>query len=173
MNWEQRLREMVLAGGALAAAACSGGGPNAGPSDASPDVFESGFPCCNANSDPCCPSKYCGEPVSAACACQLDGGAWTYEGQGRCSAGDASPADAGGPTDAAPDVPDYDGAFCCNANPDPCCPSTFCGATVNVACACQLEGGAWNYSPADGGPSCTFSGEAGPSDAGARADGQD
>jgi hypothetical protein len=72
MSWEQRLREMILAGGALAATACSGSaaspsdagpdatsdvGPGAGDEDANNDanLVVLGSGCCNANSDPCCP----------------------------------------------------------------------------------------------------------------------
>ena len=95
MNWEQRCREMILAGGALAAAACASNGRTgdngeAGSSDGSSDVgvgpgdgdtgdapssvaYDSSFqvPCCNANGDPCCPSCYCGggayEPCCSYC----------------------------------------------------------------------------------------------------------
>ncbi len=76
MNWEERLREMILAGGALAAAGC--GGPTAAQADASANTrpnerFTSGDDgssndapftggpnnnaaggCCNGDPDPCC-----------------------------------------------------------------------------------------------------------------------
>src|ERR1700733_5897730 len=65
MSWEQRLREMVLAGGALAAAAC--GPSTASPSDAGSDATSGddfAF-CCNASSDPCC-ALSCGVGADAA-----------------------------------------------------------------------------------------------------------
>lgn len=76
MSWERRLRDMLLAGGALAIAGCPGTTDESGfdasaPGDAGSDV--SRF-CCNANGDPCCTFEYCGAPMSAACACKLDGG---------------------------------------------------------------------------------------------------
>jgi hypothetical protein len=86
MGWEQRWREMIFAGGALAATACmplettlsdagtegeraadaslseggakDGGAPDAGPVDAADEVQAVSF-CCNANPDPCCPLAYC------------------------------------------------------------------------------------------------------------------
>ena len=72
MNWERRLREMVLAGGALAATAC--GGSTEAPVDAASHELSngdaaasgddatycnSGTPCCNADPDPCCPMLSC------------------------------------------------------------------------------------------------------------------
>jgi hypothetical protein len=37
---------------------------------------------------------------------------------------------------------------CCNANPDPCCPSTYCGASKTAECnaeeACQADGGMYD-----------------------------
>jgi hypothetical protein len=77
MNWEQRLREMVLAGGALAATACfdfAAAAPNRdAESDAVSDLdgdasFEAGSSssCCNANGDPCCPLGYCGDAEPSA-----------------------------------------------------------------------------------------------------------
>jgi hypothetical protein len=39
---------------------------------------------------------------------------------------------------------------CCNANPDPCCPSQYCGGTVTAQCTqkttCESDGGTWDYS---------------------------
>jgi hypothetical protein len=114
MNWEQRLREMILAGGALAVAACgdnaasiseagtgseAGAGSDAGSGTDSSDgsAFVPGFFCCNANSDPCCPFLYCDAGMTAACseemACQADGGTWSLNSQS-CSPGDAGPSDA-------------------------------------------------------------------------------
>jgi hypothetical protein len=77
MGWEQRFREMLLAGGALAATAC--GASTATQADAAssetPDAASSGgdgqsgddaytgtsFPCCNADPDPCCPMVCSGD----------------------------------------------------------------------------------------------------------------
>ncbi len=95
MNWERRLREMVLAGGALAAGACSGGGATnaadagvpsspheSGASDDASEGIGSGGVCCNADPDPCCTCT--GEITEAAVdspcgrelACQAAGGTW-------------------------------------------------------------------------------------------------
>jgi hypothetical protein len=105
MSWEQRLREMVLAGGALAAVGCAGGSSAGTPG---PD----GAFCCNGNGDPCCPSNYCGAAVTPQCtekmACEADGGTWDYYYPPGC-ARDAGPSDATsdsqetGPSDAAVD----------------------------------------------------------------------
>jgi hypothetical protein len=73
MNWERRLREMILAGGALAASACDGStsaaqidpasngvsaeGGDSG--DDAPDCVSGGTPCCNADPDPCCSMLSC------------------------------------------------------------------------------------------------------------------
>jgi hypothetical protein len=178
MNWEQRLRDLVLAGGAVAAVACVDGvGAGASPDPGSDGAGDSGADsnvdlmsvCCNASSDPCCPSLYCGAPVPAGCtekmaekmACEADGGAWDdFTG---CSGLDSGPVDASsdavtspdardsGPADASSDAvtsPDVD-VLCCNANADPCCPSLHCGATVTVQCtekmACEADGGTWDY----------------------------
>jgi hypothetical protein len=55
VSWESRLREMLLAGGSLAAAACTDNlempADAGGDSDAS--ILSPSF-CCNASSDPCC-----------------------------------------------------------------------------------------------------------------------
>ncbi len=64
MNWERRLREMVLAGSALAITACDGStaaqiGDATAPSDDAPDCISGGTPCCNADPDPCCPMLSC------------------------------------------------------------------------------------------------------------------
>ncbi len=49
---------------------------DAGPTDASLDavVYVGEAGCCNANPDPCCYVLGCGEPMNAACACQMEGG---------------------------------------------------------------------------------------------------
>jgi hypothetical protein len=112
MNWEQRLRDLVLAGGAVAAVACVDGSGAAGDSGADGNV-DAGFSSwCNGGSDPCCPSLYCGLPVSPACAqknadetaCASAGGKWDdFAG---CSYQDSEPVDV--PSDAGtyPDVQD-------------------------------------------------------------------
>src|SRR5580704_13028085 len=120
MIWRHHLRDLVLAGGALAPAACSatsgGGGPPGG-------EF-----CCNANPDPCCESDYCGGAVTDECTCKKKGGDYMNRGP---DGGLACilPGEVGFPSDAAPDDT---GISCCNANPDPCCPSEYCGQTVTA-----------------------------------------
>jgi hypothetical protein len=64
MAWRERLRELALAGGALAIGGCS-----------------SGFPCGNANPDPCICGRPDSDPVAKMqCeqkrACVADGGTW-------------------------------------------------------------------------------------------------
>ncbi len=57
MNWAKRLRDMLLAGGAVAAAACNGSTASpadASPSDAPPNPGPESGGCCNASPDPCC-----------------------------------------------------------------------------------------------------------------------
>ena len=69
--------------------------------------------CCNANSDPCCPYMYCGQPRTPECieemACMADGGTWNVtepvpDGGSHCvvASDGAAPADAAGP-DATPE----------------------------------------------------------------------
>jgi hypothetical protein len=191
LSWEQRLREIVLAGGAIAAAACA---DNAGTSTDAAHTF-GGDACCNGSPDPCCQVLGCGEPMTAACACQMDGGTPNYSVDGSDSVflgtnspavtcsfpGDAGPNDAaadgdgGRPSDALPDIVNTfpDVSFCCNANPDPCCQFLHCGGAMTPQCsvelACQADGGTWSefVQFADGsvGPSC-LPGDAGPGDAG-------
>lgn len=108
MTWEQRLRELVLAGGTLAAVACSDNnrfssfGPADGgsPRDASstPPTYDAPNECCNVNPDPCCEFKYCGAPITPACECELDGGTWSSNANstgGACEL-DSGAGDAGG-----------------------------------------------------------------------------
>jgi hypothetical protein len=101
MSWQERLRQMILAGGMLAAGCSSSDGNNV------PPVVGGG--CGNANPDPC----ICGRPESSdyyanLCAdersCQAAGGVWTYVGfnvPGTCRAdGGADPrVDAGASPD--------------------------------------------------------------------------
>ena len=88
MGWEQHLREMVLAGGALAVTACSGStsaqpdaassaGTDAtssgGDDQSSDDAYSNTGPnlCCNANPDPCCPMA-CSGGVGPDAAIYID-----------------------------------------------------------------------------------------------------
>lgn len=101
MAWEQRLKEMLLAGGALATAACSSASSGTGAtgsdagnpgSDASTDAGSSdvtvggfdGSGCCNAAPDPCCEYLYCDASISPTCSqemtCEAEGGMWSYSG---------------------------------------------------------------------------------------------
>jgi len=189
MKWEQRWREMALAGGALAAAACAngslasddrGGGPrDAGSSDALSDASASpaiSYVCCNASPDLCCTCDgQDASAVPASCAqklaCQADGGTWAADSiDGPCSL---------------PQTANTNN-FCCNANPDPCCGIGYCedpDAVAYASCeqkwtACQSEGGNFLLPYANGAvwPSeagCSLPQEAGPGDAGADGDGHD
>ena len=69
MGWRERVRELLLAGGALVVGGCSNGGSGVS------------VPCGNANPDPC----ICGRPevdslAKMQCdqkqACEADGGIW-------------------------------------------------------------------------------------------------
>jgi hypothetical protein len=149
MGWERRLREMVLAGGALSATAC--GGSTEAPVDAAShelsnrdavasgdDATSSGLTlCCNADPDPCCtcageitdadPASACGQEL----ACQAVGGTWEpfVIRKGAPDGGEvlphcefeASEAD-GGPVDAAP----VDAA-------DACAPSGCTGSCLDLS----------------------------------------
>ncbi len=79
MSWEQRLREIMLAGGAvaMAAAACTASGTFPGTTSAGTAGASGSFPCCNANGDPCCFYRYCGGSMTEACACEMEGGTET------------------------------------------------------------------------------------------------
>jgi hypothetical protein len=173
MTWERRLREMVLAGGALAATACS---DNAATSVDAADVFAE---CCNANSDPCCPMAYCtpgGGPDASSyvlceqgrTTCEAQGGSYTDLADG--SQGCSYPPEAG--------PGDHFDAFseCCNVNPDPCCPIAYCtpgggpDASSYVLCeqgrtTCEAQDGAYEYQP-DGSIGCSYPPGAGPGDGG-------
>ena len=136
MNWEQRLRDMVLAGAALTATACSdsvqstvdaagsasgsasgsigassgsASGAGSGNASGSNGVSTGSSFCCNANQDPCCYFVHCGGSMTPACACTSDGGTWSYSGATCSFSHDAGPADAVEDNDAADatDVP-YD-----------------------------------------------------------------
>jgi hypothetical protein len=186
MAWEQRLREMIVAGGALAATAC--GGATGAQSGANPDATANqGEFCCNANGDPCCPMS-CGSggvnaPSYVACEqseteCSDKQGRFAVDTEGTTACA-PPPAPADGSVDSGPPVTETSG--CCNANPDPCCP-ILCGdedpdAAPYVACEqdeaeCKAMHGVFEYGsrvctgadasvpPPDAGPV-----DAGPSDA--------
>ena len=107
MSWTQRLRDIVLAGGAVATAGCTNGqastvppSPEAGTlsdagapgnkdaaDDAGPVPDDSGIEtnfCCNADPDPCCAFEHCDASLGTACECSLDGGSFDY-GTQSCS----------------------------------------------------------------------------------------
>lgn len=183
MNWQGRLRDLVLAGGAVAATACSSS--SSAPAD--------NVPCGNANPDPC----ICGRPdadaqQAALCkeetSCQAAGGVFDPSTCSNCAPdggvvpphctmpGDGGTVDA---TEAAPSIP------CGNANPDPCiCGRPDASASAAALCAeemtCQASGGLFDPDTcgncgADGGetlPHCTPGGDPGPPDA-SRADAHD
>jgi hypothetical protein len=78
MNWKQRFREMLIAGGVAGAyLGCSQAGSG------SPGGGGLNF-CCNANGDPCCAVDYCGAPMTPECQaekeCLADGGVRTGDG---------------------------------------------------------------------------------------------
>jgi hypothetical protein len=143
MKWQERLRGMLLAGGALSASACV---DNAAVTDAASAPFAG--PCCNANGDPCCPIL-CDDPDAASAhdSCELQRSACEAEG-GFFSFPNGDPASA-----ASCSLPSNDfEAACCNANPDPCCTLGYCDspdASAYAACeqqrsACVSDGGAYN-----------------------------
>ena len=143
VSWEQRLRELVLAGGAVLATGCVDATPEPPPNPmgSTPEVDAT--------------------PAEAAPDAPAD--------STRDSAVDAArdaPADvASEPFEASP--------FCCNADPDPCCVYLNCGEPITPTCmqemACQADGGSWNaYDLVDGAVTivqgCSFPPDAGPSD---------
>jgi hypothetical protein len=76
MSWEDRLREMVLAGGVLLAGCNNQVGAGSGGTGGTP-----GVPCGNASPDPC----ICGRPAASSAAfaeceaktaCEASGAAW-------------------------------------------------------------------------------------------------
>jgi hypothetical protein len=185
---------MIVAGGALVAAACSGNGATGSAQD-SPDVGDPAQKfCCNASSDPCCYLS-CDPDAAITPACEAQNQCFNNGGvigpNGQCGpaepqalpepeagspdaqTSDAGPMDAGplddGPVDAGPtdaDIPDvHPGFFCCNANPDPCCPIAYCAGGVGpdaapyVTCEqnrtqCESTNGYYEHQP-DGSLGCT------------------
>jgi hypothetical protein len=129
MNWQQRLRDMLVAGGALSAAACAArvdnddGSAFAGESDGGVDA-----PRDRANAD-----------------ASVD----------RVDAPADAPAETPPPRDGAFL---HNHNFCCNANADPCCYIGFCenDASAYAVCeqerksACESEGGAFELGPSGG-----------------------
>ena len=128
MSWEKRLKEMLLAGGALATAGCSSSAASssrdaaaAEPSDATADTAVEaptgvGF-CCNADPDPCYGFLACDAALTTECAqemsCMAEGGTWNYNlnnSTGDCSfagaPGDAAASAEGGDAGADVDAPD-------------------------------------------------------------------
>jgi hypothetical protein len=110
MNWERRWRELVIAGGALAATACGSNSASDGQADAS-GGDDADFPitCCNAISDPCCYLICTGDPRYASCeqaetACSSKGGIYEEESDGSIGCShlpEAGSGDAGAASDAA------------------------------------------------------------------------
>jgi len=191
MRWEQRLRDMILAGGALVAGACVDHG-----TDVVANVQPSpSYACCNANYDPCCTCDGLDAAIDpVACsqqtACEADGGAVVFDvlgGSSRCELPqDAAPADDAstvGPSDGADDVVPMS---CCNANYDPCCACDGPDAALETTAyppecaverACVADGGTYdalNTPQPDGsylGPHCAPGPR--PGDGGADGDGHD
>jgi hypothetical protein len=173
MGWDQRLREMVFAGGALAATAC--GPSTATSSDAASDGTSgdeagdnvSSF-CCNASSDPCCYLS-CGNSPDAeasymACRANLMD----------CGVNETFQQLDNGRVGCFPPPPMNSSSGCCNANPDPCCALGYCGdagpdSPVYIDCEqgyseCQALDASYASQP-DGGFACSVALDAG--DAGA------
>jgi len=125
MDWERRLREMIFAGGALVATACSNG--QVVPEEAGTPPDQAG--CCNANSDPCCPVDYCGASMNPQCACEREGEVYDVVtatcapptslngGDAGCCSGDSEAGTDGGVLDASlgTDAGDLDAS---DADPD-------------------------------------------------------
>ena len=161
MNWEVRLAQMILAGGALATAACSSSG-SGGVSF-----------CCNASSDPCCTCDGVAENPPACqqkLACEAEGGSFdTFNVE--CS----FPAEAGGgfvpdedASDAPPDVTPFTSpGMCCNANPDPCCQIGYCDGNMTAYAICEACADAGGKFVASVSATCSVPLGSGPSDAGA------
>lgn len=123
MTWEQRLRDLVLAGGALTTTAC--GSSSSGSSfnrtdasvsadatadaagDASDAIDSAAFSqCCNANPDPCCSYDYCEASITPRCSAEMacqEAGRWDATAFQCVPAVDAGPGDAA-PVDAQADA---------------------------------------------------------------------
>ena len=152
VSWDRRLREMLLAGGTIATAACGGAvhgsdfdasasGDATTGQDAGDELSNNGGFCCNADPDPCCEYELCDASLTPQCAQELqcqEAGLWNSS----TFSCERPPVDAG-PADAGVDVVSSSGP-CCNGNPDPCCPFELCDAAASPACTCELEGGVWD-----------------------------
>lgn len=162
VSWEARLRDLILAGGAVVvgAAACS---------------IEASTPCCNLSPDPCCAHDHCGGPITVDClgarSCEAQGGTFGgvyYPSPGVMATTCNFTIDAGGgdsaTEDSTTDAPAFDaGSFfqCCNANSDPCCPYMYCEASLTPECSdklvCTSEGGTWSlYEPVPDASHCVL-----------------
>ncbi len=189
MGWEQRLREMVLAGGALATTACGAstatssdaaadGMSNVG-DDASDDTGNVSSFCCNASSDPCCYTTCnIGPDAESYTACR--------EKLMDCGVNETFQELTDGRMGCFP--PPVVTSFCCNANPDPCCPIGYCrddagpDASDYISCEqdrseCEALDGSYtqvlgvigcsvSLDAGDAGPTDAAPGDGGPSDAG-------
>jgi hypothetical protein len=148
MNWKRRLREMMLAGGAVGLCVGYDEGCDSSGSVQPTSSPEQPDPCCNANNDPCCPVEECGYPMNPECQvekdCQAAGGVeyWpfakcVYEG------GDGDATTLGFEDARSPPF------FCCNGNSDPCCPFLSCDAGITQECQEELaciDAGRWDAS---------------------------
>jgi hypothetical protein len=151
MSWEQRFRDLVIAGGAMAATACASASP--GPTPTSDDATTG---CGNANPDPCCYMLSGGEGPDSSpyvlceqdrTTCESHDGFLGTSNDGALGCYFLPEA---GPSDASPDdILDF--SCCGNINPDPCCHP--CDepdgpvqdpATCDQAIACQAEGGTYS-----------------------------
>jgi hypothetical protein len=163
-RWRDRLAEMLVAGGTLAAVGCSSSANETKRQEATT------VPCGDADLDPCSCDKS-DEAAVLACArktaCEARGSDFVYGG-GDCYEPDYWPYDAG------PNPPDAS-VFtipCGDANADPClCDPAKTDPVAAGECknkmACEAKGGAWGYSTPEG--PCLFpdgGSDSGPLDAG-------
>jgi hypothetical protein len=161
MNWEERLREMVLAGGAFAVAC--GGSALVGAGDASSDVREDQSTASSSGSS--------GGTSSGGTSSGATSSGGTSSG-GTSSGGGSSGSDASS-LDASTDGPRFPFP-CCNLVADPCCMYLNCGGALTPACSveldCRAEGGTYTFYPTvgpDGGTvpaHCSYPGDAAPRD---------
>ena len=167
MGWEHRFREMVLAGGALAATGC-GTSSDAASDDAGDNAS---YFCCNGSSDPCCYLSCEDIPDAQASymACR--------ENLMDCGVNETFQQLDNGRLGCFPPPPTNSNSACCNADPDPCCAFGYCGdagpdSSVYIDCeqgylGCQALDASYAWQP-DGGLACSVpldAGDAGPTDA--------
>jgi hypothetical protein len=190
MNWEQRLREMVLAGGPLAVAC--GGGILATGDDASSDGGTTVSSVSSSSSGGATGTGSSGGASSSGLS--LGGDA---SGGMRPSGSSSSSSSSGGAapcttcttdsectnTCGAPPQQGYNwccmngrcsplsaacgSSFigCCNANPDPCCSCAGIDPACKAQRACQADGGTWEPTDVDGNAisgQCTYPADAAP-----------